>query len=756
MRKLTSRCALSTVLVFLLMTNISFAQENLKKISQLEIPNSSLHVDIDGDINEPIWDDALTLSLDIVNNPWDNLPSPVKTEAKIIENGEFIYIAFIAYDPNPNDIIGFLGDRDTRWSDDIVGIKLDTYNDRRLNYEFLVNPFGVQNDAIFNEMTGEVNDLWDGIWHSFGKITEQGFQVEIAIPYNILNFEESDDIKTWALELIRVYPRDSRLRLSHIPLDRDNACWLCQYPEAKGFKQAKAGNNLQITPAVVASSNQQRDIYDENDNWDNENDIDAGIDLRWGINPNNTLSLTVNPDFSTIEADAGQLSINKTFSLYYDEKRAFFLDNSDYFSSNYDLVYTRNIGDPDYGVKLTGKEGQHSYGVFVTNDTNTTFINPDNLYSNLTSLDKESHSSALRYRFDYSDSFSVGAISTLRTADDYHNNLLGIDAKYRFDESNSILVQTLTADSSVILMGESTDNSQTDQAYKIELVHDSEYWQINAEHQQIGEDFRADLGYMPKADFKQTNLSINRLFYGSDDSLWTESSLSGQWEILHNENNEFIERSLTTQFGIDGPKLSYFNMQLIHADKVGLRHDINNRSIDGNTTRFTENQIRLSGNIQPLNRLYGSLDVTFGDKISYLNDQLGDISEVSANLTWNVTNHFQADIYQTYSQLDLNDGIAYIENITDIRLSYQFDVNSYVKLTFVYIDVDYNPDNTPENGESYRIKNLATQLIYAYKLNPQTVFFLGYSDNSFQDNTLNKLEREQRTFFSKISYAWLP
>ena len=396
-----------------------------------------------------------------------------------------------------------------------MGIKFDTQNNRRLNYEFLLNPLGVQHDAIFNEMTGKANELLDGIWQAYGKITEHGYQVEIAIPYRILNFEENNEIKTWAMELFRIYPRDTKLRISHMPLDRNNACWLCQFPEAKGFKNASTGKNIQLTPAIVASSDQKRDIYDPQTSWQKENNIEAGIDLRWGINPNTSLNLTLNPDFSTIEADAGQLSINKTFSLFYDEKRAFFLDNAEYFTSNYNLVYTRNIADPDYGAKLTGKEGKHSYGFFSANDTQTTFIKPGNLSSDLISLDEESLSTALRYRYDYSDDLSIAAISTLRSTDSYHNYVYGLDTKYRFDDSNSILIQALNSDSAY----QNDENSElgqqkfTDQAYKLDFIHQSEYWQVTAGQQYIGENFRADLGFMPKADFTQSDLLIDRLFY---------------------------------------------------------------------------------------------------------------------------------------------------------------------------------------------------------------------------------------------------
>ena len=216
--------------VVLLFSQNSFAEQKtntqtINEIDHLSIPYVNKNIDIDGDINDDEWSQALSIELNIVNDPWNNKPSPVKTTAKIFENGETIYISFIAQDPNPEEILAYLGDRDTRLLDDVVGIKLDTYNNRRLSYELFVNPYGSQIDRIKNELTGSVNDAWDGMWQSYGKRTEHGYQVEMAVPYHTLNFADTNEEKTWAIEFIRLYPRDSRLRISHIPLDRDNDCF---------------------------------------------------------------------------------------------------------------------------------------------------------------------------------------------------------------------------------------------------------------------------------------------------------------------------------------------------------------------------------------------------------------------------------------------------------------------------------------------------------------------------------------------------
>ncbi len=744
-----ARLSVVSILLTSLLVNISPAIANEEnKIDSFSIPHTKHSIELDGEINDKAWQDALSIDLNIVNNPWNNKPSPIKTEAKIVENGDYLYIAFIADDPEPEKIIGFLGDRDTKWGDDIVGIKLDTFNSRRLSYEFFVNPFGVQNDSISNEVTGDVNDLWDGIWYSYGKKTAKGFQVEMAIPFHILNFEQGDHEKTWALELIRLYPRDERLRISHMKINRDNACWICQMPEAKGFKEAKTGQNITLTPYAIANRNDTRNIY-TNEDWQSENNFDAGLDVRWGITPNTSLTATLNPDFSTVESDAGQLSVNTTYSLYYDEKRSFFLENTDYFNSNYNLIYTRNIADPNYGVKLTGRQKNHAYGVFVTDDEQTNFIVPGNTGSRLVSLNQKSKNLAANYRYNVNDNFSVGTTSTIRESDNYHNIMGAIDAKYRFDDSNSVLAQILYSDTKYL-------TNTTGQAYKIDFVHESEKWRFNAAHQELSDNFRADLGFMTKADFKEHKLSLSRIYYGEPNDFLSEYSFFTRWNKQLSIENEFIENTLQVGANFYGPMLSFVEVSYKAADKIGLRYDESMTQLTGNTSRFDENQLDIFMKFQPLARFDLSFGTVQGDKIDYANDRLGDYQEYYTYGTYYATDHLAIDIYLRNQQLDTSEGYAFKANLVDARISYQFDVWSYLKLNVVYSDVDRNPLNNPNSFYSQKDRSLSTQLIYSYQLNPQTVFFLGYSDSSYQDDDLTRLRREQRTFFTKISYAWMP
>lgn len=753
-------------------------------IQQIDIPKTSHSINIDGELTDRGWQDAVTIDLDIVNYPWNNRKSPINTTAKMVEDGEYLYISFLASDPDPDNIQAILSDRDKTWADDIVGIKIDPKNTRRTSYDFFVNPYGVQNDQVSNEITGDSSDLWDGIWASYGKITEAGYQVEMAIPFNILKFVETNDKKSWAFELSRQYPRDTRLRISHVPLDRNNACWLCQYPVAVGFEDAKVENDLTITPSIVASFDQQRDVYSPSSDWRDEEDFEAGVDIRWGIDANTLVNATINPDFSTVESDAGQLNVNTTNSLFYAEKRPFFLENSDYFESQLDLVYTRNIADPDYGAKLTGSSSAHTYGVFFVQDTETNFLMPGNLSDEIASLNQESHSGVLRYRYDYQQSLSIGAISTLRKSDDYHNYVAGFDTKYKLDDNNTFRAtwlgssteypdelfqdfcydddcQEIPTDCSFGNCGYTEqvnrarkDGEFSDDAFVIKYNHDSEFWELGLEHQNIGEDFRADMGFISAIDLKTNDVKVARKFYGTDNSFWQEAKISGEWQEKKNQNGELIADVYKASYSTDGPLQSQFEINYTYADRVGLRHDDTLLAIDGNTDQFTEKLFEVFGGAQLTSDIYFDLAVKVGDKIDYSNNRLGDIVEYGSTLEWYFGDHLKTTFGYVNSKLDADGADVYDAHLLDSRITYQFNVQSYIRFSAVYQDVKRNQANYLYNNVNRRAKNLGTQLIYAYKLNPQTVFFLGYSDNSFQDDDLTSLERNERTFFTKLSYAW--
>lgn len=274
-------------------------------------------ITVDGKLDEAQWQTASTFYVNNITWPYENQPSPVNTEVKVYENGETLFVAFIADDPQPEKIRAFFHDRDSAWNDDQVGIKIDTYNNAKLAYQFFINPLGVQTDSIENELTKQESLAWDGIWDSAGAITNKGYVVEVAIPLRILNFNDSATSKIMSMEFVRFYPRNERLRLSNMKINHANNCWLCQMPAYSGFAKAKQGKNLTVVPSLVANKTQtRRPTAQQNEAWQTEQELSPSLDIKWGITPDVTLNATLKPDFSQVEADDAQLRVNNSFSLY--------------------------------------------------------------------------------------------------------------------------------------------------------------------------------------------------------------------------------------------------------------------------------------------------------------------------------------------------------------------------------------------------------------------------------------------------------
>ena len=737
------------------------------------IPNLDGDINVDGNIDEAIWQSAALISLDYITRPFENTTPPVTTTARIFENGNMLYIGFSAQDNNPDAIRALFRDRDQVWDNDLVGIKLDTFGDSRLSYQFFVNPNGIQIDAIENEMTRTESASWNAIWDAGAVITTNGYNVEIALPFRIMNFLDSDGPKQWRAELVRFYPRENNLRISNRKVDRDNACTLCQMGQIEGFATAKQGKNLTIVPYAVASGARSRSIA-RTDDWQSTDNQEIGADINWGITSDMMLQATINPDFSQVEADAGQLAINNPFALFFPERRPFFLENADFFSTQHDLVYTRNLGSPDIGTKLTGRIDDHTFGLLVANDSDTTFLVPGNLGSRVARLGNESHNIAARYRFDVSDALSFGTVLTGRKSDDYSNVVSGIDSRYQLSPTDTLRVQVLASETQYPDMlfqrfcdqdctqrdnfSESALRTQASSpikgiSYVVDYRHEEREWFFLANRKSTQADFRADLGFESTVDRHKSVVGGGYIWWQEND-WWNRFEFSGDWDITHNDDGELIEREVQAQLELNAAYQSFMSLQWVKRDTVGLRADRASLAIDGNTTRFTEEQMSLYVETRPNKTLYFENFVRFGDRIDLLNNRLGQQLLIQPQLTMNLGNHFQATINHEYNNIEVSNAELFTANLTDLRLSYQFSANQFVRLALVYSDVKRNKENylfdVPE-----RDRDLGTQLVYSYMINPLSRLFIGYGDAAIANDNFPGLRRFEQTVFAKFSYAWL-
>jgi len=727
-------------------------------ISMSEIPYIQQSIELDGQLNDLVWKQALQVPLSYEVEPGENIPASVKTTAYIFEDGKNIYVGFNASDPEPHKIKAYLSARDNLWKSDYVGIALDTFNDSRRAFQFFTNAIGVQADLIIDEITDNEDIGWDAIWQSSGVLNDQGYTVEMKIPLKSLRFENNNNLKQWKIKFSRVWIRNVEHEFANIAEDRNNDCDLCQFAPFVGFKETTPTKNLTIVPSMTLTQSDKRNIEETGDigAWSDGDVVDRGsLDLRWGINQNVFLNATINPDFSHVEADEIQLEVNKRFAIRTTEKRPFFLDGADYFSNWSRLVHTKLFAEPDYGLKLTGKSGNHSYGIMSLTDKDTTFLLPDNQSSRLVTLkdgdrDRASDNQIFRYRYDLGEQGNVGFTSTLRDADGYSNDMFSVDGKYWFSDSDYLKFQVMTSDSrtptevfkdETLPINQSID--QSGNAFSVNYNHSSRDWDLLLTHHHFGKDFRADSGFVSRSNWKSNDIVVARNWYPEDQKQWWKSfTLDAQWFTFDDLDGNQLNNAKRIGFSVTGIHQSLFGFDYL-TDTQNYVEQVFFTPPSLLSKEYTIDSYEVYWDVTLIAGLDLSFSAGWGDGIDFSSGDLGDVVTIVSNIEYQLNDNWNISLEYINELLELQNNIdnEFNVHIYNMRTAYQIDVNSFIRLTL-------------QASRESEDRDLASQLLYSYQLDPFTRFFFGYSDDGYKDSQLKSLKRTDRTLFMKFSYAW--
>ncbi|MEX1033197.1 MAG: DUF5916 domain-containing protein [Cellvibrionaceae bacterium] len=701
---------------------------------------------IDGNIEAHEWRDAIRVNLTTETRPSENTAAPVATQALLMEDGDKVYVAFIAHDPDVEKIRAYYRDHDQNGGHDSVGVVLDTFNDRRQAFEFFVNPLGVQRDAINDDINKRYDSAWDALWESAGQINHDNYTVEMAIPFNQLRFRGSGERQTWGIDLVRLYPRDRNYRFGSNPINRNISCYLCQFQQMEGFDQLEPSVNLILTPTLTTGISESREDPANNRDWVREDDdSQASLDMRWGINQNLYLNATINPDFSQVEADNAQLDVNTTFSLFFPERRTFFLDGASYFNSQLNIVHTRNIADPDYGLKLTGKSGAGGYGVLASRDTQTSFVIPGNQGSQLASLESlESDVTIARYRHDMGENSALGIIATDRRGGEYANSVVGLDGVFQLNDSDRIRFQGLQSRSEYPLEVQEDfeqDAKLDDHAYALEYRHSDRRWDWFGRYDERGKDFRADLGFVNRVDFSKHEYGGGHTWL-PDQFPYSRIRLGGNWDKTRAQDGQELEEELESFVSLnDGPRQSF----------IEFGGGIRERFFDGQY--FDEDfKVFVTGG-RPVPDIFVFFLAESAETIDFANTRLGKSRVYRAESSYQIGKHLSAGLNYAHQRFVVDDDRLFTTRLTDFRATYQFDNRSFLRFSLQHSNTERNPLLYEDEVDATN-KAVATQLLYSYKVNAQSRFYVGYSDAGFRDDNLEEMERSKRTIFVKASYAW--
>ncbi len=447
-------------------------------------------INIDGILDEAIWQQVPAITGFRQRWPVDGSPASERTEVRVAYDDEAIYFGMIMFDSEPDRIMRSILHREGRIDkDDRIIIALDSYHDRRSAYIFELNPFGTQGDAHFtNEALVFPDDWeWEGVYESDARITERGWELEVAIPLTTIRFDPAH-VETMGIAFYRsIRRKNEAVTWPHIPLTytgtmEEGMDQASQFGTLVGFDGLQPGRHVEVKPYGILAT--QKRAGDEEATITDE----IGLDVKWSVTPGLTADLTWNTDFAQAEADNVQINLSR-FGLFFPEKREFFLERSELFqfgnSRETEVFFSRRIGlrnDIIGGGRVTGQAGPFSIGLLnLQTEDNSETDQPG------------ANNSVLRLRGDVGPRATVGGIITNFQNSDTFSRAAGLDLRYRFLSSSSF--GAWFSDT----WEEDGEESGTAAGYAgLQLRNDR--FSYTADYTNIGENYRPALGFVRRRD----------------------------------------------------------------------------------------------------------------------------------------------------------------------------------------------------------------------------------------------------------------
>jgi len=751
---------------------------------------------IDGNLNEQVWLHAVVLKDFYQTQPGDNLAPSYPTELLLGYDSKNLYIAFRAFD-DPSQVRATVAKRDDVQGDDTVQIYLDTFDDRRRAYFFFFNPFGVQQDGILTEGTGEDYSL-DVVLESKGTVTDFGYAVEAAIPFSSLRYEAGKG-KLWGIQSIRRIKHANNEQNSWMPLFRDKSGFLSQEGHITGLEGISTERTLEFIPSVTISETGKRVrafslpalnnnplLVDPGRFVNQPIALDPGLTAKFGISPSITLDLALNPDFAQVEADQTVVTVNQRFPIFFEEKRPFFLEGADIFQTRLRVVNTRAIIDPDLAVKLSGKRGRNTFGLMVATDNGPGSFSGDERLdpTNFKFLDKNAAIGILRLKRDIGPENSIGLIATSYSFIERHNTVGGVDGRFRLNPQSTFTFQLLGTTSRRFFrdpdLGREVYRTGNALGYVAELIKSTRHVYVDLLAFGRTRDYRADVGFTNRTNSNSAELYLQYRSTPKPKAKFISWTIGNYNAIQYDWKNRIqgwnagsrttlnFTRQTSIGFGFD----NYY--ERLFEEEFGVKRtttrqgaffgndserSANNKSIffSGSTTPSKKYSASISGNYN-----FGAFDLDFGagpkfprvsavaleDPSAPIDPGPGNGVTLTSSFTYQPTDLLRVKFDYTKSRLVRNDTgrVAFDDNIFSLHSTYQF-----TRFTFARARIDYDSIAA----------NIRAQFLLGWTPNPGTSLFIGYNDdanrngiNPFTGQFEPGFRRNGRTFFIKMSYLF--
>jgi Domain of unknown function (DUF5916) len=727
----------------------------------LNVTKATSPINIDGDLSDAAWQNALRFDTWYETNPGDNVEPQVKTIGWITYDNQFFYAAIESLDPSPANIRSQLNDHDgiNGNSDDFAGVIIDSRNDGKTALEFFANSSGTQYDASQDDSSGEDSSP-DFFWDSATRKTDRGWILEMRIPFSSLRYEKKDP-QTWGIILYRNMPRERRYQIFTHKLPRGQNCFVCNFNKVAGFTGLPSGGNIVAAPYFAAREIGERRGGFGTDLRNSPIGVDAGADLKWTPNEQTAIDGTINPDFSQVESDVAVISTNERFAIFFPEKRPFFLERVDLFSTPMQAVYTRTITSPRWGGRGTGTLGKSNYTLLIAQDRGGgNVIIPSAFGSRFPDQDFESTAGIGRFRRDVGKNSFVSVLGSVRHSEGgAYNRVLGPDFTWRPNGANTITGQLLFSDTHTPnrpgLDPEWDGRELRGHAADLWWAYSDPKWDFFVDQKDISNDFRAENGFIPQAGYRATYAETGRTFRPKGFFNRVRYYVFGEYDSLQDgseSDGALLYRLFSFGFGADG-KFRSFSRWRYAVDSVRNRIDEN-----GEKDRvFTRKRIYFQEQFA-ISKVFPSVSVDgwIGDEVDFGNNRLGK----GANI------NFNASVRPNYRlTIGLTSGLRWLrvrpEDRTDERRLFTSQVERiraqymFTPRMFVRAIVQNQRTHRGLASEEFRHSGaLATQLLYAYKLNWQSVLYVGYGDLRDVTRLEGDFDLGSRQLFMKLSYAF--
>ncbi len=482
---------------------------------------------IDGRLDDPAWGSAALLHGFSQFEPLEGVPASQRTEVRVLVTDEAVLFAVEAFDDEESGIRATLAKRDGFGrSDDYVRVLLDTFNDQRRAYVFQVNPLGVQADGVWVEGLGGRGDPvdWspDFLWESSGRVLEDRYVVELRIPLKSLRFPEAPE-QEWGLQVVRRIQRNG-FEESWAPIVREHANQLSQAGALRGLRDLDPGMFLELNPVLTATRVGAWDGSEEEFRRQDPTG-EFGFNVTYGLTSNLTLDGTYNPDFSQVEADAGQITVNERFAIRLPEKRPFFLEGADIFNMPKQLVYTRSIESPVGAAKVSGKLGNVSVAYLGAVDEAPAGM--DRPVVNL-----------FRLKGDVGESSTLGVVYTDRSQPGVgFNRVFGADGRFVF--ARRYTLELLAAGSADGVAGGSTDLGSI---FTARFDRAGRHLSLNGSFEDVSDRFRARSGFIRRVGVTEAGARVGYTWRGERGALVESWGPSLEFESTWNRDDFWAGR----------------------------------------------------------------------------------------------------------------------------------------------------------------------------------------------------------------------